>query len=80
MSEQVHGHEVMQMMLSSGKNYTRGELINEIKSQFGSDIRFYTCSAENLTAEGLVEFLEGKGKFVEGNGGFNTDPSLMCDD
>ena len=80
MSEPIHGHEVMQMMLSSGKNYTRTELIGEIESKFGPEVRFYTCSAENMTAESLVEFLEAKGKFVGGDAGFNTDPSLMCSD
>jgi len=79
-SEQVHGHEVMQMMLLSGKNYTRSELINEIESRFGTEVTFYTCSAENLSAKGLVDFLEDKGKFIEADGGFNTDPSLMCND
>jgi probable metal-binding protein len=76
--EQIHGHEVMQMMLQSGKLYTRASLLNDIVAQFGPDSRFYACSAENLTPEGIIDFLEAKGKFVPCEGSFQTSPDLMC--
>jgi probable metal-binding protein len=76
--EQIHGHEVIQMMLQSGKAYTRERLLADIISKFGPASRFYTCSAENLTPEGIIDFLEAKGKFLPGEGGFQTSPDLMC--
>ncbi len=76
--EQIHGHEVMQMMMRSEKAYTRETLSREVAEKFGSDARFYTCSADNMTAEELINFLEQKGKFVGGAGGFRTDPDKMC--
>jgi probable metal-binding protein len=76
--EQIHGHEVMQMMIESGKRYTRASLLTDIVAKFGSDARFHTCSAENLTPEGLIDFLEAKGKFVSCEGSFQTSPDLMC--
>jgi probable metal-binding protein len=76
--EQIHGHEVMQMMVESGKSYTRSSLLADIVARFGAGARFFTCSAENLTPEGLIDFLEAKGKFVACEEGFQTSPDLMC--
>lgn len=74
----IHGHEVMKMMLASGKTYTTETLAHEIKETFGTDARFYTCSAENLSADQLVAFLESKGKFIPRDDGFQTSSDLMC--
>jgi len=68
----------MQMMLQSGKFYTRASLLNDIVAKFGPESRFYACSAENLTPEGIIDFLEAKGKFVPCEGRFQTSPDLMC--
>lgn len=74
----THGHEVLEMMF--GNSYSsREELVNAIINKFGADERFYTCSAENMTAAELVAFLEAKGKFMPvGGDGFTADRSKMC--
>jgi probable metal-binding protein len=74
----IHGHDVMEMMLASGKTYTKKLLIADILGRFGSDARFYTCSAENMTAEELVAFLEARGKLLPREGGFQTSTDVMC--
>ena len=79
MSESIHGHEVMEMMVASGKTYTRESLEVEIVEKFGADARFHTCSAENMTAKELVDFLEDRGKFINSDEGFSTDPEKICD-
>jgi probable metal-binding protein len=76
--EQIHGHKVLQMMLETGRAYTRASLLTAIAAKFGPDSRFCTCSAEHLTAEGLVDFLRAKGKFVPCEAGFQTAADLMC--
>ena len=76
--EQIHGHEVIQMMLQSGKAYTRASLLTHIVATFGSDSRFFTCSAQNLSPEGIIDFLQAKSKFVPCEEGFQTSPDLMC--
>jgi probable metal-binding protein len=76
--EHIHGHEVLEMMLQSGKPYTRATLLSAIVERFGADSQFFTCSAENLGAEGLIAFLESKGKFVPCEEGFQTSSDLMC--
>lgn len=76
--KEIHGHEVMEMMLGSGKTYTRASLITDILVKFGFEARFRTCSAKGMNAEQLVDFLESRGKFVPGPQGFQTSPELMC--
>ena len=66
------------MMLASGKTYTRESLVREIVEKFGAETRFHTCSAEDLTAEQLVDFLDSKGKLVRQPGGLQTSADLMC--
>lgn len=72
------------MMAENGRVWTQAELIREIEARFGPGARFHTCSADNLTAAGLVAFLAARGKFAPaGDGGadaFTADPSQMCND
>ncbi|KAF7598119.1 MAG: hypothetical protein CGU28_14375 [Candidatus Dactylopiibacterium carminicum] len=78
MSESIHGHAVMQMMLEGDHLYTHESLCTAIVARFGADARFHTCSAEGMDAAALVDFLAERGKFVPGEGGFNTTPEHMC--
>ena len=59
---QIHGHEVMQMMLQSGKAYTRASLLADIVATFGPGARFFTCSAENMSLPALLDFLAERDK------------------
>lgn len=74
----IHGHEVLQMILSSDIAFTKASLIDAIYQKFGNDSRFHTCSAENMTATELVDFLEKKGKFIPAEGGFTTSENKIC--
>ena len=76
--EQIHGHEVIQMMLQSGKAYTLASLLTDIVATFGPDSLFFTCSAADLSPEGIIDFLQSKGKLVPCEEGFQTSPELMC--
>ena len=73
-------HPVHFRTLSKRATLVLPYLIEEIQRRFGSSARFFTCAAESMTAEQLVDFLETRGKFVQGNDGFSTDASLMCSD
>ncbi|WP_059215714.1 YecH family metal-binding protein [Escherichia albertii] len=70
--ESIHGHEVLNMMIESGEQYTHASLEAAIKA------RFHTCSAEGMTAGELVAFLVAKGKFIPSGDGFSTDPGKIC--
>lgn len=73
----THGHEVLHMM--EGNSYTRESLIEAIITKFGTEERFYTCSADNMTAEELVGFLMERGKFMPSDkSGFTVDVTKIC--
>lgn len=78
MSNNVHGHEVMQMMMASGRAFKREELRAAIEEKYGADARFFTCSADGMTADELIEFLDVRGKFVDTDGALSTDPDKIC--
>lgn len=78
MSESIHGHEVIGMMVESGLTYTVESLRNAIAGRFGADARFHTCSADNLTPEGLIEFLNARGKLTPVAGGFVFGQGQAC--
>lgn len=75
----THGHEVLHMM--EGNSYTtKQQLIDAIIARFGADERFYTCSADDLTAAQLVDFLEARGKFMPATSStdFTVDITKVC--
>lgn len=74
----IHGHEVLQMMIASGESFTTEQLIASIEKRFGREARFHTCSAENMTAGMLVQFLSDRGKFIPLESGFTTSASKIC--
>ena len=78
MSESIHGHEVLEMILASKTPFTSESLVKAIDERFGKNARFHTCSAENMTARELVVFLEERGKFVPQGAGFTTVREKMC--
>ncbi len=75
---EIHGHEVLNMMLASGQTYTKASLAAAIINQFGAEARFHTCSAAGMTADELVSFLDSKGKLVSQPGGLQTSAELFC--
>lgn len=78
MNNSIHGHEVMHFMLENGGSFTKQSLRDAVVQHFGTDTRFYTCSAEGMTAEQLIDLLEAKGKFVATENGFNTQSDKIC--
>lgn len=73
-----HAHEVMEMMMAGGKTYDRESLAAEIRSTFGMETRFHTCSLTGLTPEALIDFLEMRGKLSGPPEAFYFDPGNRC--
>ncbi|MCQ4055595.1 YecH family metal-binding protein [Aeromonas sp. SG16] len=78
MSQSVHGHEVMEMMLEQDGQFTRASLKQAMAQRFGADARFHTCSASEMDAEALIDFLAARGKFIEAGEGFQTRAEKIC--
>ena len=67
--EQLHAHEVLFMM--EGNSYSESSLRAAIINKFGSEQRFYACSADNMNVDKLI-------KFMPMNDGFTVDVSKVC--
>ena len=78
MSQSVHGHEVMEMMLEQDGQFTRASLKQAMAQRFGADARFHTCSASEMDAEALIDFLAARGKLIEAGEGFQTRADKIC--
>ncbi|NDL64942.1 YecH family metal-binding protein [Acerihabitans arboris] len=74
----IHGHEVLHMMLATQESFTTNTLVAGIEARFGPDARFHTCSAADLDARALVDFLAARGKFVARDAGFTTGENKIC--
>lgn len=75
---QIHGHEVLNLMIASGEIYSRDSLRDAIHSSFGEKARFYICSRDRMSAEELIEELWKKGKFTGTPDAFTFDPTQRC--
>lgn len=78
MTESIHGHQVMEMMLEANQQFSRESLKQAIDSKFGVGATFHTCSASDMNAEALIDFLAARGKFIETETGFNTAKDKIC--
>lgn len=76
--KQIHGHDVIDMMLANPRPYTRLSLTRAIIERFGDDARFHTCTADDLTAAELVDFLADRQKFMPAGDGFIINPERVC--
>ena len=75
---EIHGHEVLEMMVASGEQYSNESLKAAIDEKFGTDARFFICSGGGMTAEQLIETLWAKGKFAGTPDSFVFDTSRRC--
>ncbi|MBW8191579.1 YecH family protein [Neiella marina] len=78
MTDSIHGHAVMEMMLEANTQFSRESLKQAIEAKFGVGTKFHTCSASDMDANALIEFLAARGKFVETDAGFNTAKEKIC--
>lgn len=60
----IHAHEILKMMIRTGKTYTNESLSDEIVEVFGEEATFHTCSGRGLDAYDIVQHLWMKGKFT----------------
>ncbi len=77
--ERIHGHEVLQMMVESGRSFSRISLNQAIEEKYGPQARFYICSGGDMTASELVDTLIAKGKFRGEVDAFQFNPATKCD-
>ncbi|MBC2607264.1 YecH family protein [Pelagicoccus albus] len=75
----IHAHEILDMMESSGKTYSNESLSKEIAETFGEESTFNTCSAQGMDCKVIVDHLWEKGKFSGTTEAFVYSPGSRCD-
>ncbi|MCG9729747.1 YecH family protein [Shewanella sp. Isolate13] len=78
MSDSIHGHQVMELMLAHGQSLTKEALKSLMHKEFGEQARYHTCSAQQMDADELIAFLEKKGKFIHSENGIETAADRIC--
>jgi len=79
MTDTVHGHEVLEMVLAAPQPPTLEALQAQVGERFGRDARFHTCSASDLTFAELIDFLHLRGKLVPAGDGVVADRGQICE-
>ena len=62
MQKSIHGHKVLKLIREHNQPVSKSKLLTTMVQHFGSESRFHTCSAKELSAEQLVELFLDKGK------------------
>ncbi|ESE40416.1 YecH family metal-binding protein [Shewanella decolorationis] len=78
MSDSIHGHDVMALMVAQENPLLKPEFIALMAQTFGDNARYHTCSAEDLTAEELISLLLSKGKMLESEQGLTLVAGRQC--
>ncbi|MDI1337734.1 MAG: YecH family protein [Lacunisphaera sp.] len=78
MNNQIHGHDVLDLMTASGESFTRAKLASAMDAKFGPAAHYNTCSVANLTASELIDFFIARGKFQGNESGFSINPERVC--
>jgi len=76
--QQVHGHEVIEMISESAQPISREQLLQKIQAIYGENPKFFACAIADADFEGILTFLKARGKVVEIDGKLTTDISKMC--
>ncbi|MFG0248809.1 MAG: YecH family metal-binding protein [Phycisphaeraceae bacterium JB051] len=77
--QQVHGHEVMQMIADANEPITESQLKEQIEAIYGPNPTFFACAIQDVDLQGILTFLKARGKVVETDGKLTTDIGLKCD-
>ena len=62
MNTPIHGHEIIDLVSKQPDGLTIAQLTETVAKQFGSMPRFFTCSAEDMTLDELLVFLNEREK------------------
>lgn len=75
---QIHAHNVLNMLLAAETPYTLVSLKHAVFAEYGEDVRFHTCSQDDLTLDALLTFLLDRRKVVQDGELITANPERMC--
>ncbi len=68
MSRSIHGRNVLEIVRETEQALSREMLLQSMRTQFGEEAVFHTCSASDMSGEELVDMFLGKGRLVQDEG------------
>lgn len=75
---QIHGHTVLNMLLDAEAPYSLDSLKQAIFAEYGEDVRFHTCSQQDLTFDALMAFLLDRRKVIKDGDKITANRERMC--
>ncbi|UTV27833.1 YecH family metal-binding protein [Photobacterium atrarenae] len=74
----IHAHTVLNLLLAAETPYSEQSLQQAITAEYGEDVRFHTCSLQDLTLEALLIFFLERGKVIREGDAIVANPAMMC--
>ncbi|TCI04045.1 DUF2492 family protein [Corallincola luteus] len=74
----IHGHKVLELILSSAPNQSLTELRQLVINNFGTDAIYHTCSESDMDLDSLLAFFVARGKVAGDDGALNVDETKIC--
>lgn len=78
MSDPIHAHALMQMIMEAAGTLSREELSAVAAERFGSDAVFTNCTGKSYSFEEIVSFLEERGKITCSEIGLQVNSDAVC--
>lgn len=78
MSNNVHVHDILNLMEASQATYTNETLATALHQAFGADAKYRSCKVQGMSAQEAIEFLKHKGKFEGSETEFKKAPGHCC--
>lgn len=75
---QIHAHTVLNMLLAAEIPYSVDSLKQAVVAEYGEDVRFYTCSQQDLSFDALLEFLLDRRKVIKNGNNITANRERMC--
>ena len=78
MSSEIHGHQILTLLMQASQPIDRESLTATVSERFGEGVTFCTCSEQGLSLDDLLTFLLSKGKILEEGTGLIGNPAMSC--
>ncbi|MCG7584166.1 YecH family metal-binding protein [Photobacterium sp. OFAV2-7] len=75
---QTHAHNVLNMLLAAETPYTVESLKQAVIAEYGEEVRFHTCSQQDLTFDALLTFLLDRRKVIQDGDTITANRERMC--
>lgn len=80
MSQNIHGHEILERIVSAGGSLSLSALRSAAQAAHGADASYFTCSAHGMSFDELMGFLVRRNKIAISNDTVTVFVEALCRD